>query len=325
MVKNAIFPTLIHQALEDVNFPAQPSNLYDPIRYILSLSGKRIRPMLVLLGADLFGYKDYEKLLPASLAIEYFHNFSLIHDDIMDNAPLRRGQNTVHQEWNSSVAILSGDALLVKAYEELANCPVDKIPSLLKTFNQVALEVCEGQQLDMDFETRERVSREEYIEMIRQKTSVLLGGALKLGAIIAAAKEDDIERIYNFGVNLGIAFQLQDDILDVYGDPNTFGKQVGGDILADKKTILNVLLQQHLKDVDKQTYQSLVSSTESVPEEKIAQVKELYAKYQIKELADELKEHFTDLAYKDLDSIQIEESGKKDLSELANSLLVRSF
>jgi len=325
MVQNSVFPTLVHQALEQAHFPSQPASLYDPIRYILSLSGKRIRPMLVLMGADLFGYTELQHAIPASLAIEYFHNFSLIHDDIMDKAPLRRGKNTVHQQWNANIAILSGDALLVKAYEELAKCPVSAVPYLLKTFNQVAIEVCEGQQLDMDYESLNCVSQDAYVEMIRQKTSVLLGGALKMGAIIAGANEEDTQLIYNFGVHLGVAFQLQDDILDVYGDPDTFGKQVAGDILADKKTILNVLLQQHLAGDDRQLYQSLVNNTSITPQEKIDAVKNLYTKYDVKSLASDLKTQFTELAFHDLHQIKVPEIKKEELLSLARSLMDRSY
>jgi geranylgeranyl diphosphate synthase type II len=218
MYPNKLFADKISAVLESGDFPEQPANLYAPIRYILSLSGKRIRPLLVLLGADLFDIARIGDALPASVAIEYFHNFSLIHDDIMDKAPLRRGKATVHQKWNDSIAILSGDALLVKAYEQLANCPVQYIPELLRVFNRVALEVCEGQQFDMDFEDMEGIQQEEYIRMIRLKTSVLLGGALEMGAVLADASLENRNRLYDFGVNLGIAFQLQDDILDAFGD-----------------------------------------------------------------------------------------------------------
>lgn len=217
----------VQEALTAAVFPQEPANMYDPIRYILTLKGKQVRPVLTLMGAQLFGEEDMEKVVPAALAIEYFHNFSLIHDDIMDKAPLRRGQLTVHEKWDDSVAILSGDGLLVKAYEQVAKCPKENLLDLLTTFNKVATEVCEGQQLDMDFESLDQVTEAQYLHMIRLKTSVLLGGALRMGAIIGQASVEQQELIYDFGVNVGIAFQLQDDILDVYGDPETFGKQVG--------------------------------------------------------------------------------------------------
>src|SRR5690606_38318253 len=246
MYVNEIYAEKISERLARRDLPKSPENLYAPIDYILNLSGKRIRPLLVLLGADLFGLENMEHALPASVAIEYFHNFSLIHDDIKDKAPLRRGQQTVHQKWNDNVAILTGDALLVKAYEQLAQCPPHLIPELLRVFNRVALEVCEGQQLDMDFEELDHIRKEEYIEMIRLKTLVLIGGALEMGAVIAEASIENRTKLYNFGVHLGIAFQLQDDILDAFGSTEAFGKQIGGDIIVNKKTILHILLRDNL-------------------------------------------------------------------------------
>ena len=218
-------------------FPTTPENLYQPLDYFLQLGGKRIRPLLTLMASEMFGLPK-ENAIQASLAVELFHNFSLIHDDIMDKAPLRRGKQTVHLKWNDDIAILSGDVLLIKAYQALAKQEARHIPALLDLFNQTAVEVCEGQQLDMDFESRDEVSIEEYIEMIRLKTSVLLGCALAFGAIVSNASEKDRILIYEFGQNLGVAFQIQDDILDLYGDPEKFGKQIGGDIIANKKTLL---------------------------------------------------------------------------------------
>ena len=218
-------------------FPISPENLYQPLDYFLQLGGKRIRPLLTLMASEMFGLPK-ENTIQASLAVELFHNFSLIHDDIMDKAPLRRGKQTVHLKWNNDIAILSGDVLLIKAYQALAKQEPKHIPALLDMFNQTAVEVCEGQQLDMDFESRDEVSIEEYIEMIRLKTSVLLGCALAFGAIVSDASEKDRILIYEFGQNLGVAFQIQDDILDLYGDPEKFGKQIGGDIIANKKTLL---------------------------------------------------------------------------------------
>ena len=219
------------------HFPTTPENLYQPLDYFLRLGGKRIRPLLTLMASEMFGLPK-ENALHASMAIELFHNFSLIHDDIMDKAPLRRGKQTVHLKWNDDIAILSGDVLLIKAYQALAKQDARHIPALLDLFNRTAVEVCEGQQLDMDFESRDEVSIEEYIEMIRLKTSVLLGCALAFGAIVSDASEKDCSLIYEFGQNLGVAFQIQDDILDLFGDPEKFGKQIGGDIIANKKTLL---------------------------------------------------------------------------------------
>lgn len=323
MFQNLVHAKVFQDYIEQSEFPTAPANLYAPIRYILSLSGKRIRPLLVTLGAALFDEAMLEASLPASTAIEFFHNFSLIHDDIMDKAPLRRGKETVHQKWNESVAILSGDALLVKAYEELAKCPSDKIVPLLRLFNQTALEVCEGQQYDMDFELRADVSQEEYIDMIRLKTSVLLGCALQMGAIIGGADIAAQQQLYAFGVNLGIAFQLQDDLLDVYGDPETFGKQVGGDILSNKKTILFIQLRERLQDSDKQLFEHLLGSDVEQEPDKVEKMKALYAKHDIRDFAEALKEKFTAVAYEQLRAIAVDEAKKTTLFALADALMNR--
>ncbi|WP_353722913.1 polyprenyl synthetase family protein [Dyadobacter sp. 676] len=214
-----------------------PAELYEPITYIMSLGGKRFRPLLTLLAASIFD-TDIKKAMKPAMAVEVFHNFTLMHDDIMDRAPLRRGMPTVHEKWNANTAILSGDVMLIRAYDLLLDVPKDKLPSVLKRFNQTAAEVCEGQQLDMNFETRWDVTEEEYIGMIRLKTSVLLGFALELGGMIAGADDETVRLLYAAGENMGIGFQLKDDLLDVYGDPAKFGKQVGGDIIANKKTFL---------------------------------------------------------------------------------------
>jgi geranylgeranyl diphosphate synthase type II len=227
----------VAQKIEGFNFPKEPVNLYDPLRYFMTLGGKRMRPILTLMSADLFGVQK-EESIHAALAIELFHNFSLIHDDIMDNAPVRRGKTTVHEKWNNNCAILSGDVLFVEAYKQLAFYKDERLAQLFDRFNTTAQEVCEGQQMDMDFETRNTVSKAEYIEMIRLKTSVLLGCALEFGAILGQQSTEVCQHIYSFGVDLGLAFQIQDDLLDLYADPDKFGKQVGGDILTNKKTLL---------------------------------------------------------------------------------------
>lgn len=323
MFGQSLYSEKINEVIAKARFPESPENLYDPIRYILSLSGKRIRPLLVLLGADLFTDSTVEGTYQASLAIEYFHNFSLLHDDIMDKAPLRRGKATVHEKWNDNVAILSGDALLVQAYQELTKCPADKLSALLPVFNKTALEVCEGQQMDMDFEKESLVSEADYIEMIRLKTSVLLGGALQLGAILADASLEHQSLLYAFGVNLGIAFQLQDDILDVYGDPLTFGKQVGGDILCNKKTLLHIALHKALNDEDRQVFEALLKTDVDVEPNKVEKMKDLYAKYDILALAIQHKEKFTAVAYEKLASIQVGDTKKSPLHDLADTLMHR--
>ena len=323
MFRKLVHAKAFQHYLAETDFPENPAHLYDPIRYILSLSGKRIRPLLVLMGAELFDADAVDTALPASAAIEFFHNFSLVHDDIMDMAPLRRGEPTVHQKWNEHIAILSGDALLVKAYEQLVKCPVGHIPDLLRVFNQTALAVCEGQQHDMDFEARAEVSEGEYIEMIRLKTSVLLGCALQMGAIIAGADKQAQTLLYEFGVNLGVAFQLQDDILDVYGDPKIFGKQVGGDILSNKKTILFVKLQDLISASDRLELDYLLAQTTDTESEKVEKMKGLYAKYDIQTLAVYQKEKFTAVAYEKLTCIPVEDAKKEALFSLANALMDR--
>jgi len=323
MFQESVHAKAFQNYLEKADFPHTPQHLYDPIRYILSLSGKRIRPLLVLMGAELFDSSVVEQALPASAAIEFFHNFSLIHDDIMDVAPLRRGKPTVHQKWNDNVAILSGDALLIKAYQELAKCPIDKIPALLHLFNTTSLEVCEGQQFDMDFEERAQVSETAYIDMIRLKTSVLLGCALQMGAIVAGADERSQTLLYDFGVNLGIAFQLQDDILDVYGNPKSFGKQIGGDILSNKKTILFVKLQELISPTDQEELEYLLKQNIDSEPEKVDKMIGLYAKYDIQTLAIYQKEKFTTIAYEKLTEIQVEADKKKALFSLSDALMHR--
>lgn len=315
--------SLIEVALQEAVFPKTPENLYDPIRYMFSLNGKRVRPTLALMAAEMFGCDRLEEALPVSLAIEYFHNFSLLHDDIMDNAPLRRGKPTVFKKWNSSIAILSGDVLLVKAYQKLSECAAEKLPKLLEIFNTIAIDVCEGQQLDMDYEELEEISQEQYINMIRLKTSVLIGGALQLGGVIANATESNLKLIYDFGVQLGVAFQLQDDILDVYGDPSIFGKQIGGDIISNKKTILLVSLLEKVKEEDKADLKKMLLDVVIDDADKVSRVKDMYSQFNVLEAAVELKEHFTDLAMSSLDQVDVSVDAKSSLRNLVNELLDR--
>lgn len=285
----------------------------------MNLGGKRLRPALVLIATDLFS-GDVVKAMPAALAIETFHNFTLIHDDIMDNAPLRRGKQTVHEKWGTNNAILSGDVMMVEANKQLAQVDSSVLKDVLNTFNATAQGVCEGQQLDMEFETRADVSIPEYIDMIRLKTAVLVGGAMKLGAIIANAPQASADLIYEFGERLGIAFQLQDDILDVYGDPQKFGKQVGGDIISNKKTFLLLSLQQQLSTADQQLLDvQLINETDS----KVQNVTDLYNRYQIKELATaEMQNHLND-AFAALQKINVPAERKSQLIQLANELMNR--
>ncbi|WP_257659095.1 polyprenyl synthetase family protein [Parapedobacter lycopersici] len=313
----------IAEALSSIHIPEKPENLYDPIRYMLQIGGKRIRPLLTLMAADLFSISDSNRAVPAALAIELFHNFSLVHDDIMDAAPLRRGKPTIHQKWDSSVAILSGDRLLIMAYDQLARCGGDRLAALVSTFNAMATAVCEGQQLDMDFERREQVGLAEYIHMITLKTSVLLGAALKMGAIVSHATETDARLIYEFGIHLGIAFQLQDDLLDVYGNPRQFGKKPGGDILANKKTYLLVTAFETADAETRAELTNLFTAKDSVPENKIDAVKAIYDRLQIQQLAEDSKQNYISKAFNALDSITVDEARKTPLRTLAQNLLHR--
>ena len=311
---------LIEEKIEAVCFPADPANLYAPLNYFMTLGGKRTRPLLTLLGCDLFG-KPGESAVNAAIAVELFHNFTLIHDDIMDEAPLRRGMSTVHTKWNENIAILSGDVLFVKAFEFLSNNDVRVLPQLIAVFTRTAAEVCEGQQMDMDFESRQDVTIEEYIEMIRLKTSVLLGAALEMGAIIAEASEEDKRLLYEFGMNVGIAFQLKDDILDLYADPDKFGKQVGGDILSNKKTFLLLTAEQNANSTQRSELKKIMD--EFAGEEKIEAAKNLFDELGIQELAmDRMKEYYA-AAKTAMDKISVPESAKQELLGIADYLMNR--
>lgn len=312
----------LENEISTFEFPARPANLYDPLRYFLTLGGKRMRPILTMLGAELFDVPG-KKAVNAAIAVEIFHNFSLIHDDIMDEAPLRRKQQTVHNKWNTNIAILSGDVLLVKAYQEICKQEAQVLPRLLEIFNRTAVEVCEGQQLDMDFETRNNVSIAEYIEMIRLKTSVLLGCALEMGAVVAEAKKEDQELIYTFGEHIGVAFQIQDDILDLYADPEKFGKQVGGDVLANKKTLLLLKAYELATPAEIEELNQLKSETNQTL--KIDSTRNLFDKLGIREAARAMMDEYYVIALNALKQISVAESNKKPLKDLANMLLHREM
>ncbi|MCX2575048.1 polyprenyl synthetase family protein [Pedobacter sandarakinus] len=315
---------LLDTAIQNLKFPTHPQQLYDPITYIINLGGKRIRPLLVLMATELFG-EDAGESVHAAMAIEVFHNFTLVHDDIMDNAPLRRGKATVHEKWSTNIAILSGDVMMVEANKNLAQVNPSFLKAVLDTFNATAQGVCEGQQLDMEFESRDDVSIEEYINMIRLKTAVLLGGALKLGAIIANATEADADLIYKFGVNIGIAFQLQDDILDVYADPEKFGKQVGGDIIANKKTFLLLKALEVAKNGQKEQLINWIESKSFDSSEKVNGVRSIYDNLNIKALAQDAMYSFRDQALKEFAQISVSEERKADLLTLTTQLMGREY
>ncbi len=309
---------IIETAIPKIDYPNHPKDLYEPIKYIMSLGGKRIRPVMVLMATELFT-TAIDQAIDVALAIETFHNFTLVHDDIMDNAPLRRGKTTVHEKWGINNAILSGDVMMVESNKHLSKVDILVLKPVLDTFNATAQGVCEGQQLDMEFEQRADVSIAEYLEMIRLKTAVLLGGAMKLGAIVGGASSSDAELLYCFGENLGVAFQLQDDILDVYGNPEKFGKQVGGDIMANKKTFL------HLKTLAlaRPEEASCLISTTTAQEAKVNEVTKLYNKYQIKELATAEMEKYLAKAERALAELAVADEKKVNFRELVQQILER--
>jgi geranylgeranyl diphosphate synthase type II len=300
----------------------EPKNLYQPIDYILNLGGKRLRPVLTLMTTDIFN-EDYKKGLNAALAIEVFHNFSLVHDDIMDDAPLRRGQDTVHEKWDLNTGILSGDAMLILAYQLFENYTSEMFQALAKLFSKTALEVCEGQQYDIDFETRDDVSISEYLKMIEYKTAVLVGAAMKMGAIVANASRKDQEAIYDFGRYLGIAFQLQDDYLDAFGDPETFGKQVGGDILENKKTYLYLKTIELGTSADKMSLVNTIASTAISDVEKVESVKVLFDNSGASQATQQAVKEYTEKAFKVLETLNISVDKKKILRRFGEQLMNR--
>tara|TARA_R110001632_G_scaffold38339_2_gene96516 strand:+ start:43078 stop:44049 length:972 start_codon:yes stop_codon:yes gene_type:complete len=309
--------------LENKEWIKEPKNLYEPIEYILQLSGKRIRPILTLMSADILS-GEYKKALPAALAVEVFHNFTLVHDDIMDDAPLRRGQQTVHEKWNLNTGVLSGDAMLILAYQYFENYDPKTFQELAKLFSKTALEVCDGQQLDIDFETRNDVTIEEYINMIRLKTSVLVAAALKMGAIVAKAPEKDANLLYEYGLNLGLAFQLQDDYLDTFGDPETFGKQVGGDIIENKKTYLFLKAMELADDDDKQKLQFFYKQKLEENSIKIDEVTRIFERCDIPGLIQKLIQDYTNLSFDSLNQMNISSENKEKLIQFGTFLMARS-
>jgi len=315
---------ILDTAIQNLKFPDHPKQLYDPITYIINLGGKRVRPLLVLMATELFG-ADANQSIHAAMAIEVFHNFTLVHDDIMDNAPLRRGKATVHEKWSTNIAILSGDVMMVEANKNLARVNPVFLGPVLNTFNATAQGVCEGQQLDMEFEGRDDVSIEEYINMIRLKTAVLLGGALKLGAIIAGASEKDADLIYQFGENIGIAFQLQDDILDVYADPEKFGKQVGGDIIANKKTFLLLKAFELADGATRASLDTWTAYKEFNVQEKIDTVRQVYDTLDIQDIAKESMNNYLNKALAVFAQIEVSNERKSNLLTLTDQLMAREY
>ncbi len=308
--------------LATLQYARAPQGLYDPITYVLSLGGKRIRPVLMLMAYNLYR-EDVERILPVATGIEVYHNYTLLHDDLMDRADRRRGKETVHRVWNDNTAILSGDAMLVLAYQYMAQCADERLKEVIGLFSRTALEICEGQQLDMEFEQRKDVTEEEYIEMIRLKTSVLLAAALKTGALLAGASAEDAERLYGFGINLGVAFQLQDDFLDVYGDPAVFGKNIGGDILCNKKTYMLIQAFAHADGAQLAELNRWTDAAECDPAEKIAAVTELYDRIGVDKLCRQQIAAYTARAAEDLAAVGVGKENKSGLETLMNQLMQR--
>lgn len=313
----------IESYLQQYTYGDKPLELYQPISYIMSLGGKRIRPLLTLLAYSLYK-DDYKKILTPAAAIEVFHNFTLMHDDIMDQAPLRRGKKTVHEKWNANTAILSGDVMLVKAYDMLLDIESSILPTILRRFNKTAAEVCEGQQLDMNFEKVEDVSEQDYIEMIKLKTAVLLGFSLECGALLAGASDHDAQCLYNFGVNVGIGFQLKDDLLDVYADKAKFGKQVGGDIMSNKKTFLLIKAKELAAGSAKEKLQELLQMSATDNEIKVKEVTSIYDQLNIKQLTEEKMSFYFNKGFKELSSLKVTNShALQQLAQLTEDLINR--
>lgn len=296
--------------------------LFQPINYIMQLGGKRMRPVLSMMAANLFTDEIDDAVYPA-LAIEVFHNFTLMHDDIMDNSPIRRGQPTVHQKWNDNAAILSGDTMLVQSYQLLIKTRQDKLAEIIRLFNKTAIEVCEGQQLDMEFEKRNSVSVDEYINMIRLKTSVLVGGAMQIGSLIGGADDASQQNIYAFGESLGIAFQLHDDYLDIFGEKENTGKQTGGDILSDKKTFLLIRAFEKASEEEKAVLDKYIGNRSHSDNEKVIAIKEVYEKLELKEELLGLAANYFNKALEALENIKVAEERKMPLRDLATQLQTR--
>jgi geranylgeranyl diphosphate synthase type II len=318
----ATFTDAIQQQLQLTEYGQYPPELYDPIRYIMSLSGKRMRPLLTLMAAYLFT-DDWRKAIQPALGVEVFHNFSLMHDDIMDQAPLRRGQPTVHEKWNQNIAILSGDVMLVNAYELLLAVDADKLKPVISRFSRTAAEVCEGQQLDMNFETRWDVTEDEYIQMIRLKTSVLLGYSLELGGLIAGADAETTRHLYEGGVNIGIGFQLKDDLLDVYGDPAKFGKQVGGDILANKKTFLLIEALQQAQGPVRDDLTNWLQKPVTDKGEKVQAVTAIYEQLGIRQITESRISEYFARGFANFDQITADPARKALLIQFVRQLAER--
>lgn len=317
------YQQIVSEYFATASLEKEPKNLYRPIQYILSLGGKRMRPVLTLMAADIFG-ADCREALPAAIAVEMFHNFSLVHDDIMDDAPLRRGNQTVHEKWDLNTGILSGDAMLILAYQHFEEYEPEVFRSLSKLFSKTALEVCEGQQWDVDFEERNDVTLPEYLKMIEYKTAVLVAAAMKMGGIVAKTSYDNCNNIYEFGLNLGIAFQLQDDYLDAFGDPETFGKQIGGDIIENKKTYLYLKALAQANEFEKKNLQQWFSVQPEDNSDKVVAVKNIFRHTGADTATKDAIEEYTYKAFATLEKLNITEDKKALLKNFGESLMQRN-
>lgn len=312
----------VNAYIASLPYERKPKSLYDPIEYVLAAGGKRIRPSFVLMAYNLF-HDDVDRILPVATALETYHNYTLLHDDLMDKADMRRGRPTVHKKWDDNTAILSGDTMLVLAYEHLAKCDTKYLKPALDLFTETALEVSEGQQFDMEFETRNDVAEEEYIEMIRLKTSVLLACALKMGAVVAGASDADANALYAFGEKVGLAFQLQDDLLDVYGDPKVFGKAIGGDITSNKKTFMLINAFNRADAETRAELERWTTATEFDPAEKIAAVTEIYNRLGIDKLAEQRIKEYFEQSRLHLDELSVSDDRKTVLREYTERMMNR--
>ena len=312
----------VNAALDGLAYDRKPFTLYEPIKYVLSLGGKRVRPVLMLLAYNL--YKDNpESIMTQAIGLETYHNFTLLHDALMDNADMRRGHETVHKKWDDNQAILSGDTMLLQAFERIEACEVSKVKDVFHTFLITTYEIGEGQQLDVEFETRNDVREEEYIEMIRLKTSVLLACAVKIGAILAGASKDDQDNLYKFGEQIGLAFQLQDDLLDVYGDPKVFGKNIGGDITSNKKTYMLINAYNRANDAQRKELEKWIFAKEFDRNEKVKAVTKLYDEIGIRQLCEQKMEECYQLALKYLAKVNVPEERKAELKAYAAEMMTR--
>ncbi|MFC2111268.1 polyprenyl synthetase family protein [Bacteroidota bacterium] len=310
-------------AIQNHNFMSEPLELYEPISYTLADGGKRLRPVITLMACDLFG-GDIEDAISLAIGFEVFHNFTLIHDDIMDLAPIRRNKETVYKKWNTNIAILSGDTMFAMGYDFVSNTKIEYLKKVLKIFNQTAIEVCEGQQYDLNYETSEDIAIPDYIEMIRLKTAALIAACMKAGAVVAGASDEDCDKIYEFGINIGLAFQLKDDLLDVFGDETVFGKKTGGDIITNKKTYLYI---KAFEVADEETRIKLNNLFQLIhqDEEKINQVKKIYSKLQINKIVDQEIDIYYQKALVNLSEINIEEERKSEIKTFAENLMKRDY